>query len=166
MGFLWQTLLSLFSYRMNAAFEDCYILYHILKRHIGSEGQQGLGEGMGRRDLFLASIKEFASKRTPAANGLADLCLEHYHDMASNTNSSLYLLRRKLENAIGGLFPSIFKPLYSMVAFSSIPYHEAIERAKRQDRYLTALVYLLGGSILISSAWLVRRVQPFHLLNK
>lgn len=58
--------------RMNAAFEDCFLLYQSLK---ADRANRPAGEQLD----FLACIQEFADKRTPSANGLADLCLEHYH---------------------------------------------------------------------------------------
>jgi hypothetical protein len=57
---------------MNAAFEDCFLLYQCLK---ADRAKRPADEKLD----FLSCIKEFGDKRTPSANGLADLCLEHYH---------------------------------------------------------------------------------------
>jgi kynurenine 3-monooxygenase len=127
---------------MNAAFEDCLILYRIVKER--------RGEGQGELDL-VACAREFSSRRMPSTDALADLCLEHYHDMASNTTSSLYLLRRKVEAYIGSLLPTVFRPLYSMVAFSDLPYHHAVEQAARQDRVLSAIVLVVGAATALGS---------------
>lgn len=59
---------------MNAAFEDCFLLYQSLK---ADRAKRPADEKLD----FLSCIKEFADKRTPSANGLADLCLEHYHGL-------------------------------------------------------------------------------------
>jgi len=54
--------------------------------------------------------------------------------MASNTSSTWYLLRKRLEALLHWALPHWFKPLYSMVAFDDVPYHEAVARAARQVR--------------------------------
>jgi kynurenine 3-monooxygenase len=134
---------------MNAAFEDCLILYKSIKSRLDGIDESLSSTAIWRSTVKLAlnqSVEEFAKRRVSSVNSLADLCLEHYKDMASNTSSSFYLLKKKVESAIGELFPSVFRPLYSMVAFSDTPYDEAIRIAGRQNTYLNNA--LVASSIL------------------
>lgn len=120
---------------MNAAFEDGWILYDIVRKAMSDSNTTAANV-----DLVKCGAV-FAEQRRPAADGLSALCLEHYHDMASNTASLLYLLQKKVESAILTVFPHAFKPLYSMVAFSDIPYHQAVEIVEQRDRLIrTSLV--------------------------
>ena len=89
-------------------------------------------------------ISEFSNLRIPAANGLADLCVEHYNDMASHTSSSFYLIQKKIEAFIFKLFPSYFIPLYTMIAFTRTPYHLAIKKSEEQNRMITKIASGLG----------------------
>ena len=56
-------------------------------------------------------------------------------------------LHLQFEGVLNWAFPSWWIPLYKMVAFTSIPYSEAIDRAERQDRALhrAATVVKLGA---------------------
>ena len=137
---------------MNAAFEDCLVLYECIKEQLRAQELTRSScaasryfktfnsvENLEAVDLCAAAA-EFARLRTPAAAGLSDLCVEHYHDMASNTASVFYLLRKKVEAVVHWLLPQQFIPLYTMVAFTRIPYHLAIERAKRQQSIMNWIV--------------------------
>jgi kynurenine 3-monooxygenase len=124
---------------MNAAFEDGLLLYEEIKTKCTLPGF--------RLDN---SMKDFAEKRRPAADSLADLCLDHYNDMASNTSSMFYLMSKKCEHALSCLFPSSFLPLYSMIAFSRTPYHEAVQISERQERFVGRLLMTTG--VLLSTA--------------
>jgi kynurenine 3-monooxygenase len=119
---------------MNCAFEDCYILYNLLKESTSLNIHQ--------------TLEIFSTTRSASTNTLADLCLEHYHDMAANTMSIMYLVQKRLESYLYSFFPSKFIPLYSMVAFSNIPYNAALKRAQSQDKYIGALVKLSIASVL------------------
>ena len=122
---------------MNAGFEDAMILYQFVKDALFKCGHHS--------DIDIpAIVKEFSEYRRPATDALADLCLEHYHDMASNTKSSLYLLGKRVDSWMTSIFAGRFMPLYSMIAFSNIPYHKAIEKSKRQEKF----VRILGTSVL------------------
>eukprot|EP00595_Chromulina_sp_UTEXLB2642_P002345 CAMPEP_0196767918 /NCGR_PEP_ID=MMETSP1095-20130614/42123_1 /TAXON_ID=96789 ORGANISM="Chromulina nebulosa, Strain UTEXLB2642" /NCGR_SAMPLE_ID=MMETSP1095 /ASSEMBLY_ACC=CAM_ASM_000446 /LENGTH=321 /DNA_ID=CAMNT_0042136761 /DNA_START=206 /DNA_END=1168 /DNA_ORIENTATION=+ len=75
---------------MNAAFEDALVLYELYKQAL-----------IETNSLDFNNLAKLLSDiRSPATNSLADLCVEHYSDMASNTTSNLYLLRRKVEGLI------------------------------------------------------------------
>jgi kynurenine 3-monooxygenase len=48
-------------------------------------------------------------------------------------NHTSYKLRKKLDLFLNRFFPNAWHPLYGMVTFTRIPYHEAIERRHKQD---------------------------------
>eukprot|EP01039_Chlorochromonas_danica_P009318 gene9318-10286_t len=133
----------------NAGFQDGFLLYELIQERL-EEGLNGL------EDIDLSKCaRSFAASRQPAAYALADLCLEHYEDMASNTNSNLYLAYKRIEQGIQKLLPGMFTPLYSMVAFSDVPYHLAIQRAQRQEMVIqTAGLAAFTGSVA-AVAWLL-----------
>ena len=113
-------------------------------KNVGSSGSSSFGFVPESKQLpsvdLLQCIEEFAESRKPSTDGLSDLCLEHYADMASNTSSSLYLVRKKLEAFIGELLPTFFIPIYTMVAFTNTPYHHAIIKARKQDSIINSIV--------------------------
>lgn len=122
-----------FGQGMNAAFEDGHILYTMLK--------QSLLQRDASLDMQIQHVlKEFSSYRRPATDCLGDLCIEHYHDMASNTSSQLYLLQKQVYAGISNILGSHFIPLYTLISFTSIPYHKAVARAKLQDRIISKII--------------------------
>jgi kynurenine 3-monooxygenase len=108
----------------NAAFEDCVLLGDALHKY----GFARLGE----------ALEEYSCNRKPDADVIADLAIEHYHDMASNSASWMFSFRRRAGILLHSLLPSAFVPLYSMVTFSTVPYSTALERKRKQDRFLAA----------------------------
>lgn len=115
----------------NAAFEDCSVLDECIGRHPG--------------DLQTA-FSQFGCLRKEHADALADLALANFVEMRDYTASRLFLLRKRLEGGLHRLFPRWFVPLYAMVTFSTIPYAEAVRKARRQDRTVRALA---GGGGLV-----------------
>lgn len=49
-------------------------------------------------------------------------------------NHPSYKLRKKFDLFLNRLFPNWWIPLYSMVTFTRIPYHEVVEKRKWQDK--------------------------------
>ena len=116
---------------MNAGLEDVLVFKETLEKYGGD---------------FSAAVPEFARVRKPTGDAIRDLSLHNYIEMRSHTGSTAFLLRKKVEGMLNWLFPSTWIPLYKMVAFTRIPYHECIEREKRQDRFLSAAKWALGIS--------------------
>lgn len=118
---------------MNAGFEDCLVFYELL------------GESDG--DLCRAAL-EYSRTRWRDSHAIADLSMYNYLEMRSHVNSRAYIARRIIDKAIHYLFPSHFVPLYTMVAFTRMPYHDAVRRNRRQRRLVNGLLWLLGLSAL------------------
>jgi kynurenine 3-monooxygenase len=104
---------------MNASFEDCSILNRLLEEH-GSD--------------LAGTFESFARQRKPDADAIADLALRNFVEMRDRVASPLFLMRKALGRAAHRFSPRWFVPIYSMVTFSTIPYAEAVERERRQNR--------------------------------
>jgi kynurenine 3-monooxygenase len=134
-----------FGQGMNAGFQDGLLLYRKIQQRVAEKR-------MPIKQELVASAEEFGKERVPATDALAELCLEHLNDMASNTASRWYLLTKRLEASLSAWFPQTFVPLYTMVSFQDVPYHEAVARAHRQDVWLSRI---LGAQVLLLGAGLV-----------
>lgn len=106
--------------------QDCLILYENLKEKVD-------GGDLNLEQVFDA----FSAHRQPSAEALSQLSLQNYVEMRSLTAKKWFVYKKKLEKTLNYCAPTIWRPLYSMVAFSRTPYNEASHRAKTQDRYLS-----------------------------
>jgi kynurenine 3-monooxygenase len=106
---------------MNAAFEDCTVLSECLAR---------------RGDDLHTVFREYYESRKPNADALADLAIENFVEMRDKVGSKAFLRKKAWEKRLARLLPGWYRPLYSMVSFSLIPYGEAVQRARHQDRVL------------------------------
>jgi len=117
---------------MNAGFEDCRTLNRLL-----AENPEGWGK----------ALRDYSAARKPNGDAIADLAIANFHEMRDHVGRPLFLLRKKLEKFLHKRLAGFYLPLYSMVSFSNVPYAEAVERARRQDRLvfggLAALAFLL-----------------------
>jgi kynurenine 3-monooxygenase len=104
---------------MNAAFEDCSVLNRCLAEH--------------GTDLCRA-FAAYETLRRENLDALADLCVDNFYEMRDRVGSQWFMLWKKLEIALHKLFPRWYLPLYTMIEFTRIPYAEALQRARRQDR--------------------------------
>src|SRR3984893_6892006 len=110
---------------MNAAFEDCVVL------------DEGLAAFSDNRERAFA---EYFVRRKENADALADLAVQNFIEMRDKTASKIFRGKKKLDHFLEGLLPGIYLPLYAMVTFSRIPYAQAAQRARRQDRIVYAAI--------------------------
>jgi kynurenine 3-monooxygenase len=141
---------------MNAAFEDCYMFYKLLKEN----------------DYQLhKSCQLFNKVRLNSVEKLADFSEEHYRDMSVNTASSWYHLRKNIEQFIRRILPrGWFIPQYVMIAFTDIPYDEIKEREETQQTIITvglSVVSMLMIGLLSQSGVFIwnHRAQLPELAN-
>jgi kynurenine 3-monooxygenase len=128
---------------MNASFEDCVTLATCLDEH-----------GKNLADAYSA----YAELRKENTDALARLAVENFIEMRDKAGSPAFRRKKALEHALEDWFPNWYQSLYAMVTFSTIPYADAVERAREQD----ALVHRIGiGAVLglaaIVGVWLVLR---------
>jgi len=131
---------------MNCAFEDCLVFDEIYESLEGDPTKV---------------LPEFNRIRQPIGDAIADLSLQNYDEMASKTASVWFLAKRRLELMLYRLFPHSWIPLYNMVTFTRIPYHEAIVRARRQDRILAFSIGALSiGAAAVAVRALLSKWRP------
>jgi kynurenine 3-monooxygenase len=120
---------------MNAAFEDCTVLYECLIE--------------AKWDWALAAAR-YEALRKEHADALADLCVANFVEMRDRVASPLFVLGKRLAVLLHRLLPRWYLPLYTMVEFTRIPYAEGVRRARLQARAVSAgLVLLLAGIALL-----------------
>lgn len=109
----------------NCGFEDCSVLYDSLQLSAGDWGR---------------TFQEFEESRKPNADAIADLALEHFHELRDFVGSSQFLLRKELERWINALYPDRYAPLYSLISFTNVPYAEAMRRDREQRQLVDQLL--------------------------
>ncbi|MFH9479371.1 FAD-dependent oxidoreductase [Streptomyces anulatus] len=118
---------------MNAAFEDCAVLDACLAEH-------GTGD----------ALAAFEARRRPHTDVLAELSARNFVELRDRVRSPVFLARKRIDFALGILVPG-WRTLHAMISHSSLPYGDALARARRQDRLLGGLVGL-GGVTLLAAA--------------
>ena len=124
---------------MNCAFEDCVTLTECLRR-CDSDCTRALAE--------------YERIRKPHTDAIADMALDNFVEMRDHTASATFLLKKKFQHALHGLFPQTFIPLYNMVSFTTIPYAQARRRSRWQGYVLRAAA-VIGFVLILGGAWLV-----------
>ncbi|MCY7343795.1 MAG: FAD-dependent monooxygenase [Pseudonocardia sp.] len=136
---------------MNASLEDCLVLDECLASH--PEGAAGRA----------AALAAFQQRRKPHTDVLAELSAQNFVELRDGTRSPLRLARSRADHTLSRLFPRRWLPLYTMVSHTTIPYGDALRRARRQDRAfaaaaLTASTAVVGiGAAALAS---LRRERP------
>ncbi len=103
---------------MNAGFEDCTAMWELMQKH---------------NEDWPKVFAEYEQQRKPEGDAVQDLSLYNYHVMRDYVADPEFLLQKKFERRIEQLFPEKYKPLYSQVSFSSIPYSQALKSGKEQS---------------------------------
>lgn len=114
---------------MNCGFEDCTVLNKLLDEY---------------RDDWDKVIPAYEQQRKPAADGIAELAVNNFYEMRDLVGHPDFILRKKIEAWFSEKHPDQWIPLYTMVTFSHIPYHEALKRGKQQDAIMNEVMKLPG----------------------
>jgi kynurenine 3-monooxygenase len=115
-----------FGQGMNASFEDCTVLAECIDE-VG-------GDDWG--DVF----SMYRERRKVDGDAIARMAIENYIEMRDSVAQPDYLLKKKISNQLAEAFPDRFIPRYSMVSFTSIPYHEVYKRGEIQTEIIDKLV--------------------------
>lgn len=121
----------------NCAFEDCVAFAEELA---------------ARPKAPDAAMDVYQIRRRRNADAIADLALRNFIEMRDRTASRAFRARKRLERALSRLLPGIFVPLYDMVSFTTVPYADAVERARRQWWVVGAAAAVL----LLGLGWLLK----------
>ncbi len=114
---------------MNSGFEDCSILDDMVDQFDEDWDQ-----------IF----EHFNATRVQDGNAIADLALRNFIEMRDHVADPKFLLRKKIEAHLHKKYPDQFLPVYSMVTFSHIPYHKALEESHAQDRLFEKILAIDG----------------------
>lgn len=118
-----------FGQGMNAGFEDCTVLLELLEKHAYN---------------FDSALEEFQHLRKPSADAIAELALQNFIEMRDLVADPGFILRKKIEIKMHARYKEKFLPLYSMVTFSDMPYQEAMEKGKQQEKLMEKIMAIEG----------------------
>jgi kynurenine 3-monooxygenase len=114
---------------MNAGFEDCSLISELLDSKSTSSEED-----------WLSLLDEYTRIRKPAGDAILDLALHNYIVMRDKTSDPTFLLQKKIEARIASTHPDRWKPLYSLVTFSHIPYQDALARGEMQQAVMNEIM--------------------------
>lgn len=109
---------------MNCCFEDCFVLDSLLD---------------DCPDDWGPVMRRFFELRKPNADAIARLAVANFLEMRSKVVDPHFLRKKKIEARLHDMFPDRWIPLYTMVTFTTIPYAEAMRRAREQDELLESI---------------------------
>ena len=124
----------------NAGFEDCAVLMECLEKF---------------GDDWKTVFSEYEQLRKPNMDAISEMVVEHYAEIRDLLGDPKFLLRKALERKMNQLFPDRYLPLYSMIAFTTMPYVEAL-RIEREQR--STIDYLMNTPD-IDEKWDSREVE-------
>ncbi|MBW4717940.1 FAD-dependent oxidoreductase [Saccharothrix obliqua] len=126
-----------FGQGMNAAFEDCSVLDRCLGAH---------------PDDLPGALAAFEQARRPHTDVLAELSKQNFVELRDKLRSPLFVARKKADLVLHRAFPRSWVPLYTLITHTTVPYGEALARARRQDRLLGGVTAALAGAALAGLA--------------
>lgn len=143
-----------FGQGMNAGFEDCLVFDELMDKF--------------NNDLSLC-LPAFSRLRIPDSHAISDLSMYNYIEMRAHVNSSWFIFQKNMGRFLHAIMPSTFIPLYTMVSFSRMRYHEAVQRWHWQKKVIYKGLLFLGSLIAISSTYLLMHYmspRPFHYFRR
>jgi len=105
---------------MNAGFEDCVVLNRLID-------QRGTGD-------WRALFAEFQALRKPNTDVLAQLSVDNFHELRDTARRPIVTARKRTSIFLNKLFCQHSVPLYTMISHTTMPYAEAVEQHRRQER--------------------------------
>ncbi|KAG8444524.1 hypothetical protein GDO86_009619, partial [Hymenochirus boettgeri] len=131
---------------INAGFEDCLVFSELMEQY---------------ENNFRICLPEFSRLRVPDAHALSDLAMYNYKEMRVHVNSKWFRLRKRVDNILNMLMPRTFIPLYTMVTFSGIRYHEVVLRWKWQNKVINLGLLIFGTTGSLGATYLFLRYMPY-----
>lgn len=118
---------------VNAGFEDCLILDECLE--------------VEENDL-LRAVKLYAKDRPKNADAIVGLSLYNFEEMRDFVSKRGFQLKRQVMRLLSKLTGQWITPLYSMVAFTRIPYHEVVKQHIQQEEIWRKIILLIFALII------------------
>ncbi len=114
---------------MNAAFEDCVALDQAIAQHWKDTG---------------AALRDYQLSRKENTDTLACLSIANFDELRDTAHASQIAARRQVKLAMNRVLGDGFRPLYTLVSHTTVPYAECIRQARRTE---------LVARILVPYAW-------------
>lgn len=132
------TVVPFYGQGMNSAFEDCSVLHKCIERH---------------RDDLETAFREFQHLRKRHTDALAALSIQNFLELCDKVRSRRLVAKKKVDLLLSNLMPRTWVPLYTLISHTTIPYADAIERAKKQNRIarfmgVDLLLWLLTAALI------------------
>jgi kynurenine 3-monooxygenase len=127
---------------MNSAFEDCSALLSALR---------------ARPDNRAAAFAAYEQARRPHTDVLMELSKANFVELRQKVGSPWFVARKRLDVALNRLMPKTWLPIYTMVSHTTMPYGEALARARRQNRILGGAAAALVLAIGTGAWWMLNR---------
>jgi kynurenine 3-monooxygenase len=106
---------------MNASFEDCRVLNHLIEKH---------------ETNWETIFTEYGNLRKENTDAIADMAEENFYEMRDAVADPVFVRKRELETKLEQTFPDYFSK-YSMVTFrEDLPYSVAKRKGNAQDKLL------------------------------
>ncbi len=126
---------------MNSAFEDCSALLSALKANANDRAR---------------AFTVYEQSRRPQTDVLMELSKANFVELRQKVSSPWFLARKRLDVALNRLMPKIWLPIYTMVSHTTMPYAEALARARKQDRILGTSAAVAALAIGMGAWWALR----------
>ena len=110
-------------------------------------------------DDWALALPMYQERRRVNSEAIAQLAKENFVEMRDKVGSKSFLLTKKFEHALEKVLPGTYLSRYEMVSFTTIPYSEVIERARKQQRVMAVAA---GGAVIAVATLataLLRRVS-------
>jgi kynurenine 3-monooxygenase len=96
-------------------------------------------------DDWALALPLYQDRRRANAEAIAFLAKENFVEMRDKVGSRAFLLGKRLEHGLEKALPGTYLSRYEMVAFTTIPYAEVVQRARTQQRLVAVAA---GGAVL------------------
>ncbi|XP_078085772.1 kynurenine 3-monooxygenase [Mustelus asterias] len=133
---------------MNAGFEDCIVFDELMDQFDNDLSQ---------------CLPAFSRLRVPDCHAIADLAMYNYVEMRKHVNSRWFIFRKFVDNILHFCLPRTIVPLYTMVTFTRIRYHEVIQRSKWQSTIINTVLFVMGSSATVIGTALIFKHFPKQL---
>jgi kynurenine 3-monooxygenase len=131
----------------NAGFEDCALLADCLD-----------GNDIG------TALETFDGLRRPDASAIADLSEQHFEEIRDRVGDPGFQARKRMERRLNELYPDRYVPQYVRVAFTNLPYSEAVRLEARQHLVVDRILETCGTDARLDTPEVERLVD--HLMEE
>ena len=105
----------------------------------------------------------FSSRiRVPDAHAIADLSMYNYRELSHLVTQRSFVWRKKTDNFLYKLMPHWWIPLYNMVTFTRIPYHQCVQFRQRQDQILKVICFI---GYLVIGLFVLKNLFAFDIFK-